>query len=323
MNLKYLGQSLKQYLRMPWTAYASDVGDDLKQELEFHLASSASDYHRGGMSVEESQKAALDRFGNLNEVWRDCSDVFTSGQRLWHRIHLLTTLALVFFVGMLFINSISNDAQPQTAPARVEMAACGFSFSETTGDVLGSVSGLSGEAIAQANIIAVVKTWPPGGFCQQSYMTTTSADGTFSIEDVYAPDHKYEVQVSVLAQGRLLTSKYVDLTTGHLAPYKFELAPTDSFQVQFEDAAGEVVRNVAAIAAARTDEAGERHQVYLMGSEPLVQHSDGEGRITVSQFQPGETVSIAVQFPGQEHWQTRQIVVPETGRVVVVNEEPD
>lgn len=315
MNLKFLLQTLRQYLRMPWTAYASDAGDELRQELEFHLMSSAHDHQRTGLSIEESHKAALARFGDLNNVLRGCSDVFTSGQLFWHRAHLLTTMALVFFVGWLFVRA----TQPQMIQTQNQIpeAATGYSFEESAGDILGSVKGLEGEAVSQANVIAVVKTWPPGGFRQQSYMTTTDADGSFCIEDVYPPDHKYETQVSVVAEGRLLTSRYTSMTTGYLENHQFELAPTNPFAIRFETDGGEPLQNVAVFPSARIDQQGNRHQVYFLGSEPIVIHSDEHGQIPITQFLPGEEVAVAVQFPGKS-WQVRELVVPAANQVVVM-----
>ena len=314
MNFEYLPRALKHYLRSPWTAAASS-NDEVKQELEFHLMSSANDLHNSGLNIEDAQSEAYEKFGDLKKVLRDCGEVGSSGQRLWQRAHLLITTGLVICVAVLF----ARQLQPNLTPAEQKLSmATGFSFEETHGDVFGDVSDPAGEAISNANVIVVVKTWPEGGYRQQSYMATTDSSGSFCIEDVYPPDHNYEVQVSVVAEGRLLTSRYVDMASGVLDRFAFELQPTNLFEIRFEDENGQPLEHVAAFPSSRTDQDGNRHQVYVMGSAPIVLRSNEQGTIPITQFTQGEQVAIAVRFPDEEDWQIRKLVVPKDKQVVVM-----
>ena len=152
----------------------------------------------------------------------------------------------------------------------------------------------------------------------RSYMTTTGANGSFCIEDIYPPDHNYEVQVSVVAEGRLLSSSYADMTSGTLEPFDFELETTNPFEIRFQTETGEPLEHVAAFPASRTDHDGNVHQVYVMGSAPIVRRSNKRGTIPITQFSQGEQVAIAIQFPGEEGWQIREFTVPDDKQVIVM-----
>lgn len=316
MNLEYLLKGLKRYLSSPWTSAEDVSNEEVRQELGFHLMSSAEDLHESGMSIEDAQSEAYHKFGDLKKVLRECGEIGSSGQQLWHRVHLFITAGLVVCVATLFTAQLQTNLAP---PEKRLSMATGFSFEETHGDVFGNVSDPAGEAISNANVIAVVKTWPEGGYRQQSYMTTTGVDGSFRIDNVYSPDHNYEVQVSVVAEGRLLTSRYIEMASGILDRFAFKLRPTNLFEIRFEDEKGEPLEHVAAFPSARTDQAGNRHQVYFMGSAPIVLQSDERGTIPITQFTQGERVEITVRFPNEEDWQVRNFIVPDDNRVVVMN----
>jgi len=149
-------------------------------------------------------------------------------------------------------------------------------------------------------------------------MTTTDSTGSFCVDDVYPPDHDYEVQISVVAEGHLLTSRYIDMASGILSGFAFELQPTNQFKIRFEDESGQPVEHVAAFPSSRTDQDGNRHQVYVMGSAPIVLRSNEQGTIPITQFTQGEQVAIAVRFPDEEDWQIRKLVVPKDKQVVVM-----
>ena len=68
----------------------------------------------------------------------------------------------------------------------------------------------------------------------------------------------------------------------------------------------------------RTDQDGNRHQVYLMGAAPIVRRSNKLGTIPITEFLQGEQVAIAIQFPGEDEWQIREFTVPKDNQVVVM-----
>jgi len=112
MNIEYLLNALKHYLRSPWTSAANTSDDEVKQELEFHLMSSAKDLHQSGLSIEDAQSEAYEKFGDLKKVLRDCGEVGSSGQRLWQRAHLLITTGLVICVAALFTGQWQPNLNP-------------------------------------------------------------------------------------------------------------------------------------------------------------------------------------------------------------------
>jgi hypothetical protein len=166
-----------------------------------------------------------------------------------------------------------------------------------------------------AHILAVVKTWPANGYRQQAHMTTTGPNGQFSIENVYPSDRRYEVQLAVVADERLLESTYVSDATGELAPFEFRLQPTAAFSVRFRTSEGEPVEGVEAFPFRRVDQGGHDHLVYFQSAEPIVRRSNARGEVRLSCFRAGDKATVYFRPPGRD-WQTRDVVIPERARFV-------
>ncbi len=198
MNLLAKLKELSDYVNTPLLVNAEQARNELKDEIEFHLESSAKDQLRSGLSVDESVQVAKERFGDVSAVVRECDQVFGSGLMFWHRLHQCITVALVAAVGWL--GWYVMGLQEKFADTNL-VAATGYSIRSTDGDLRGDVIGEDGRPVSSAHVLAVVKSWPPNGYRQQSYMTTTGKDGTFEIRDVYSPNHDYEVQVSAIQNG--------------------------------------------------------------------------------------------------------------------------
>lgn len=189
-----------------------------------------------------------------------------------------------------------------------------------TGDIRGTVFDDQSEPIGSVHILAVVKTWPPNGYRQQAYMTTTDSRGQFTIEKVYPTGQKYEVQIAAIADGRLLESTYLSKDGAVLDPVTFRLESTASFAVRFMTADGQPVAGVEAFPHRRTDAEGDDHLVYFQGSDPIVQRSNAEGVVRLPYFQPGDSATVYVRFP-DEDWQTRDLVIPSDQQVVLLQQD--
>lgn len=317
-------RALISYLQAPTVVRAADEKSELREEIEFHLTSSVQEHIDGGMASQQSQQAALERFGDVRAVLDDCSEESVAQHVVWHRIHQAVTVALVSAVALLGYLALrtptarSVKSELSTSPALLH--ASGYSLVETHGDITGSVVGDRGEPLEAAHLLAVVKTWPPNGYRQQSYMATTRADGTFALEDVYPPEHDYEVQIAAIADGRLLKSEYTTLTKGTLKPFRFQLGETTPFALRFEADDGAPVVGVSAFPFERIDSDGQRHCVYFCSADPIVRESSAIGHVSMPHFLPGEQATIFVRFPNSD-WQKRQLVVPNDEQVVVLTGE--
>lgn len=308
-------RTLISYLRLPIIAHADREKHDIREEIAFHLSSSAQDHLDSGLDSQESQQSALEQFGDVNSVVQDCCDVSISRHVFWHRVHQILTLGLICAVGFLFWSYAGPQSENHPKPSA--LAASGYSQAETSGDIQGTVTADDGQPVNAAHILAVVKTWPPNGFRQNSYLATTRADGTFLIENVYPPEQDYEVQIAAIADDRLLKSEYVSMRQGTLEPFRFQLTETPPFVLRFESSDGKPMAGVSAFPFERVDHSGNRHSVYFCSAEPIIQTSNSTGNVPMPHFLPGEQVTVYVRFPDSD-WQTRQLTVPTEEKAVVL-----
>lgn len=339
------------YLRTSPVIHAAEAKSDLREELEFHLVSSAQDQlgdqlTEGGQeddqrAVEAAQQEALNRFGDVSSVVRECCQVSISQEVFWHRVHQGVTVALICAVGFLIYHTqlsqqsdphadFAGEASKQTEHlSQQEMAiaisggtASGYSPQETDGSIFGSVVGENGQPVNAAHVLAVVKTWPPHGFRQQAYMATSQSDGSFEFKNVYPTGHEYEIQIAALAGGRLLQSQYISMTTGVLDPFEFRLKSSMPLALRFESENGEPIEGVRVFPFERVDDLGQRHIVYFDSADPIVRESNEAGNVPMPHFLPGEQATLYVQFPNGD-WQTRQLVIPAGSDHVVLRPTAD
>lgn len=312
--------SIFEYLRRPPQVSVANANHEILEEIGFHLISSANDKIDAGLEPQEAQEIALNRFGDVQLVVQECKEVSNVRHVILHRFHQLATTVLLCSTAtmtLLLVNGGKNRIQ-SSAIAKNLSSATGYSVEATSGDIVGVVQGEHGP-IAAANVLAVVKTWPPNGFRQQSYMTTTGPDGSFEIEDVYAPTFEYEVQVAAIAEGHSLNSEYKSSSTGVLKPFNFRLKKGAPFKLKFESGDGEPVEGVCAFPFRRIESDGKQHNVYFSSADPIVQKSSPSGDVSMPYFFPGERATVFVRFPNSE-WQTRELVVPDDERVVVMKQ---
>lgn len=307
-------RTLMAYLKTPPVVYQSQQLDELREELEFHLSSSAQDALEAGQSADEAKQTARDRFGDFESVTRECGEMSVSRHLFWHRVHLGLSLVLMCAVGYLLVRFGSD--------VHNSIASNGTSDNSQLGDLTGTVVDDRGEPIGAANVLAVVKTWPANGYRQQAYTTVTREDGSFALEGVYPPQEKYAVQIAVIADGHPLQSNYIPMTTGTLSAMKFQLPQSVRFELRFESQDGRPLAGVQAFPFERTDRDGNEHCVYFCSADPIVRRSGATGNVPMPNFLPGERVSVYVRFPDRD-WETRELIVP-TGeeRVIVLNPDP-
>tara|TARA_R110002111_G_scaffold262872_1_gene342322 strand:+ start:38283 stop:39257 length:975 start_codon:yes stop_codon:yes gene_type:complete len=311
-------RTLFSYLHLPLIAHADREMQDIREEIAFHLSSSAEENLESGMDQRQSQQAALEQFGDVHSVVQDCCHVSLSRHLFWHRIHQVLTLILICAVGSLWFYTRNK---PASNPDLSALALSGYSLAETSGALRGTIVTEHGKPVSAAHILAVVKTWPPNGFRQNSYTATTRADGTFVIEDAYPPDHDYEVQIAAIADHRLLQSEYISMRQGTLEPFRFELSETRSFVLQFESRNGAPLQGVSAFPFERVDQSGQQHCVYFCSAAPIIQKSNTTGKITMPHFLPGEQITVYIRFPDSD-WQTQQFTVPVGKNTVVLKPTP-
>jgi hypothetical protein len=278
-----------------------EVSNSIRDEIAFHLAESVARQTQQGASTEDACRTAITRFGDVGAAVRQCAVEPAEIHSRWHRRHLALTAAL--FVAAAGLGAWAYRAV--NAPPWVG-----------DGDLVGQVVDDMGKPIAGAHVLAVVKTWPEQAFRQLAYTAITGADGMYRIDDVYPLEEKYEVQIAVLAENRVLTSNYIDLREGPLPPIEFELTPTSPLALRFESSQGRPLAGVHVFPFTRTDVRGAEHQVYFCSAAPIVAESDAQGRVTLPYFAPGDRAAFYVRPPEGE-WSTLETAIDGSGELVV------
>jgi hypothetical protein len=246
--------------------------------------------------------AAVQQFGDVEAAVRGCAATAATGHARLHRAHLAVTALSLVAVGALGARMWMN---PPGEPAPGD------------GDISGQVLDEQARPVANAHVLAVVKTWPKQSYRQLAYVAITRADGTFEIANVYPTDEKYAVQIAVVADGKRLESSYVNLRKGPLEPVNFQLTSTPPLTVRFETADGRPLEGVDVFPSERVEAGGARHIVYFCSGGPVVQRSDSAGRVSLPYFSPGDAASLYVRTPGGE-WNVREMAVPrDRGDIVI------
>ena len=277
------------------------VSDSIRDEITFHLTETAARQAELGVSADEARCSAAERFGDVTGVIRECAADSAETHSRWHRRHLALTSLLI--VGAAALGAWSYRAV--NAPPWIG-----------DGDLAGQVVDEMGKPIAGAHVLAVVKTWPQQAFRQLAYTAITGADGMYRIENVYPLDEKYEVQIAVLADERLLQSNYSEDCSGEHSPIDFTLRSTTPLAVRFESPSGQPMVGVHVFPFARIDANGERHGVYFCSAAPIVRESNAEGRVALPYFAPGDRAALYVRQATGE-WETHDASINDSGEVVV------
>jgi hypothetical protein len=201
-------KSLYRYLRAPAARSAEQFGDEIEEEISFHIAQRISEYTAGGMSEQDARRKALERFGNASRYAAECHLATVKGLATWHRLHLAVTVGLVAAVAWLWLRSRDSSAGSLTELAPLPPGIASMLDNDWTGDVQGRLVDERGHPIPSAHVLVVVKTWPDQSYFQRAYTAISGPDGRFLIENVHPMNEQYEVQIAAVAENRVLCSPW-------------------------------------------------------------------------------------------------------------------
>ncbi|MEZ6095009.1 MAG: carboxypeptidase-like regulatory domain-containing protein [Pirellulaceae bacterium] len=123
------------------------------------------------------------------------------------------------------VEVVISDNQTQTI--KVEKVA-----GNKRNDFVGSVSDSDGNAIKNAKVVVIHKSWPNGRFQMNSLVSETGTDGRFVFPEILTEDQKNEFLVTVFAEGFEMCSEY--LTFEDVAKGKtVELKPKPAEKIRF------------------------------------------------------------------------------------------
>jgi len=310
MITRYLN-AVRDYLTSPTVR---DAGADIRDELEFHLAEQVDELVAAGMSESGARQMALERFGNPEQIAVECYAAGHGSSILWRRLHLAVTAALVAIVaGLGWLTFNGQTATARTLPPPI----ASMIDNNWAGDVTGRVLDNHDRPIANADVLVVVKTWPDQSYFQRAYNATTDQQGAFRIDDVYPLNEEYEVQVTAMADHRVLESRYFAQQAGELSPVGFQLAPSGFFAVRAVSESGIALAGVEVFPHQRIARNGPEHSVYFDSAEPVIRQTDAAGLVELPWYKPGEEAVLYLRAPNQE-WGTHTVTVPELGHVVAI-----
>lgn len=314
-------RTFTEYLRTPVNRQLLQAHAEIQEEIQFHLESKAEDLQDSGASSQDAAQTALEQFGDVRTILRQCCDESGAGQVLLHRSHMLLTILLLVATTTLGIQVWSASAVDN--PPKTSVVALPTSEQSVyDGDVAGIVVDELGKALPNANVMVAVKWWPANGFRQQCYMITTNKSGEFSVNDAFPSNVEHEVQIAAMADGHLLTSRYISDKNQTLDALRMEVpSVATEFALEFKSANGTPMSGVAAFPHQRTDTSGVGHTVYFQSADRIIRESNQAGRMQFSNFRPGDKAVVFVRFP-DEDWQQRELVVPENETTVVITQIP-
>lgn len=312
--IAYMFRSFLQYLRAPVTRSADDFADAIEEEIAFHVAQRTQEHLAQGMPEPDARSAALTQFGDPSRVAAECHAAAIGVPLVWHRLHLSLTCLLLILSGFV---AVSWWTSQQPKPVALPPGIASILRHDWTGDIRGQALDEQGHPLRDAQILVVVKAWPDQSYFQRAYYAKTKSDGRFLIQDVYPIDEPYEVQLAAVAPDRVLKSSYYNRSVGALDPVVLSLPPSSAFAVQIESEQGTKLPDIEVLPRGRIEPDGTLHSVYFDSAQPLLKRTDREGRVDLSHFQPGDTASVLVRVANGE-WQSREILVPDEGRVVAI-----
>lgn len=312
-----IGKTFLRYLRAPVARTAAQFGDDIEAEIAFHIAERTSENLAAGMNEEEAQRKALQQFGDISRVAAECQQESLAGLAAWHRMHMLATVTLAVFVGVLWFRSLMPGGGNGSQKTQLPPGLAAMLDHDWSGDVTGQVLDDRGNPIGNAHLLVVVKTWPDESYFQRAYVAISDADGRFSVENVYPLNERYAVQVAAVAEDHVLQSSYHRRVKGALDPLTFELPTSVGFELIVESEAGLTLEGVEVLPHGRVEADGDEHIVYFDSAQPIVRITGADGRVPLPYFRPGEKVTLMLRVP-QGDWKSYEIIAPAQGSPVTV-----
>lgn len=97
----------------------SAVEQEIREELEFHLAMRTEELVRDGMSADDARAAAEAQFGNFDCVYRSCRHALLGDRIMFQRLQTGTIAALLLAVVALAYHSHSSQSANQLAIAEM------------------------------------------------------------------------------------------------------------------------------------------------------------------------------------------------------------
>ncbi|MDA8743915.1 carboxypeptidase-like regulatory domain-containing protein [Rubripirellula amarantea] len=205
----------------------------------------------------------------------------------------------------------------EAVEGRVMEGATNKDVVDSNAPSLGRVVSSSGQPIAGANVLLVLKTWPDGRFRQQVLHTESGRDGNFALSKMPGRADKKALLVTILKQGYEMTSEYRTFGKGEaIDSFEFTLENALPAKFRFVDKHGESLGKTR-VFIARRKTPDKEHMIYAQSGADATFTTDDLGNIDLAFFQVGDVVRFIVQVDGKPIEATATITAEPTQRVVV------
>jgi len=259
------------------------AADDDKLEDEIREA------YRRDLPGEELDRAVMDR---LEEEGGGEHEISAAPGSRW--VRTLLTAALAAAMGFVLMHLV---VQGFFAPLGDE----GLAKDAEWADVIGRVRTSRGKAVAGADVVGVVKTWPGGRYRHQAFGAKTDAKGKFTLPKHVPVGAKYGLALAVIADGFAFESVYALRNRGgKLDPIDLKLKPAHPVTLEFVSADGSPISGVEAFPTSRKTPKDAEHIVYAVAADPIRRTSDENGEIRLACFAKGDRAEVSVKFPDRE-----------------------
>jgi hypothetical protein len=278
-------------------------GQQIDDELMFHLRLLVDDNLARGMPPDSAWQEAQRRFGSLRRYAEACRNSAPGSI-----VFRLAPAAALFMVGV-FCGSwlLTTGRQPPRTIA--------------PHDLTGRVVDRDGKPLADVTLLVILKTWPGGQYSQEPFTARSDSAGQFRLPELIPAEGQFAVQVAAVRSGYALASSY-RLLKGP-GPHSFEpvtlaLGEASPVTLVVQDASGRSVARARVVPASRRSPDGERHLVYFEGSEPIQAVADAAGRVNLDCFALGDQAEVLIQLPGKQ-WEPHEIRIPKNAMTITVS----
>lgn len=207
---------------------------------------------------------------------------------------------------------VAPDAARNTARLAADEITLVAQQRAPRGDLSGVVIDASGDPIADADVLLIIKTWPNNRYRQDDIALTTDADGRFNLPRAVPLDGQYGVNAAVVAPGHAIASQYVLVENPageEPETIDFKLVPSTTVKLKLTNTAGEPLPRTFVAPSSRNDADNQDHRVYFQGSKPAWRRTDGDGAVEIDWFAAGDYGKVTLKPRGGD-WQEHEFETP-------------
>jgi hypothetical protein len=316
----------------------SELDDEIRAELAFHLEELEVEFGRQGHAAEEAKALARERFGDMDRYATLCRHIKLRDRMLTQRLLVAVSAFLLVLTGLLGWQVVSlargqRDSAKMLAQMREEMEALkvgtdGSPRNEVpaTVPIVGRVVGADMRPLEGARVLAVIKTWPNGQYRQIATTAVTIKFGWFKLPIEIPRQGMRAVHIAVIAEGNAFESQYLTLQPDEEFDFEkleFRLEPTPDIEARLVDSEGAPVAGATLFPSARIDGSGRDHAIYFAASDPIHRQSDAEGSVPLVGLATGDSAKVYLRLPDEDWREIDVDVKPDNGVVTIKVSEPE